>query len=1325
MSEVKNVFKDFTNLYELSKTLRFELRPVLETRELLEKGEGRNLIKIDKEIDLLYEKEMKPMFDILHEKFINESLDLVKFDSLKLKRLEELFIEVDKLRKRIKEARINNNDINKEEKRLKEIVGDFSQGKNKNGEIAILQEELRDVIIIAFNLIADKWKKELNGRLVDLSGKKGKKKIKIKEKGSAILQEENVLTILAYFNPGKVDIIKKFVGFFTYFSGFNQNRANYYTIESKATSVANRVINKNFILFLDNKKDFFRFKERVSRLLEFDTYFELENYEKYLSQIGIEEYNEQISKIKQIVNLEYNQQLKDNKFQLKGLVTLEKQIGCRTKKQREDGGQTELKFLEKVGLGFQVVKNNKGEYLIWECLDYINTELSGKLKSIKDAYQKFFTNWSDYDLGKIWFRKEAINTISSRWFGGNNWFIIGKALALAGVGKFDKRDNTYKIPEFISLSEIKMAFENLENGVTFDFKKNKKKKESDSIYVVKYSAENLFREEYKQFIKASLFETMLAVWKCEVDNKFGQIKDFQDKYEQTRREKFNRNIKDDNGRSIHTEAVKNLIEEGYLRLFQLTRYHNLEKKGERDPRPFDSNFYTALEEFWKDNVIFVYHKALQSTLTKKPYSEDKIKLNFENGSLLGGFSDGQERNKSGVILKNGNKFYLGILIDRGFFRTDKLNNPIYAKAKNNEWERLILTNLKFQTLAGKGFLSKHKISYGNMGKEDPMKAVESLQEFIKEKYLEKYPLDEVANRKYETKKAFDADIKAALKNCFTMSFRAIDWETVKRGLFENRLYLFEIFNKDTLAKTEGKKNVHTLYLESLFSDKNLVKPILALNGGAEIFYRASQKEKLEKKLDNSGKEVLDHKRYGVDKYFLHASITINYGQPKNIKFKEKINEKIVENFGQVNIIGIDRGEKHLLYYSVVNPDGKLLEQGSFNRIETKSEVDEKKVKTECDEHGELKSVKLVATGQKVKYTDYQVLLDFYEKKRNLARRDWQTIGKIKDLKDGYLSQTVHKIYQLILKYNAIVVMEDLNVEFKAKRAAKVEKSVYKNFEIALAKKLNHLILKDKKVDENGGALKGYQLTPAIPANDIGKFDKAKQWGIMFYVRANYTSITDPLTGWRKHRYISNSENINNIQKFFAPGDGVQINYDSKQQCFEFTYKDEVEKCWELFAFDSLERFYWDNSERVVKKYNLFTEFENLFSGLNKSKNINIQIDGVKEFNWKCLVFLWNLLNQIRNTDRVAKGDENDFLQSPIWSNKYNCFYDSRKVSNEMPNNGDANGAFNIARKGLIVLDRIKKCTDVSKFGNDNNGHNPENGYFISDEEWDKFAQNNH
>ena len=63
-----------------------------------------------------------------------------------------------------------------------------------------------------------------------------------------------------------------------------------------------------------------------------------------------------------------------------------------------------------------------------------------------------------------------------------------------------------------------------------------------------------------------------------------------------------------------------------------------------------------------------------------------------------------------------------------------------------------------------------------------------------------------------------------------------------------------------------------------------------------------------------------------------------------------------------------------------------------------------------------------------------------EKYRNEARKSWKEIGKIKEIKEGYLSQVIHEISKLVLKYNAIIVMEDLNYGFKRGRF-KVERQV--------------------------------------------------------------------------------------------------------------------------------------------------------------------------------------------------------------------------------------------------------------------------------------------
>ena len=54
--------------------------------------------------------------------------------------------------------------------------------------------------------------------------------------------------------------------------------------------------------------------------------------------------------------------------------------------------------------------------------------------------------------------------------------------------------------------------------------------------------------------------------------------------------------------------------------------------------------------------------------------------------------------------------------------------------------------------------------------------------------------------------------------------------------------------------------------------------------------------------------------------------------------------------------------------------------------------------------------------------------------------------------------------ELVLQYNAVIVFEDLNAGFKRGRQ-KIEQSVYQKLELALAKKLNFIVKKEKAVGE--------------------------------------------------------------------------------------------------------------------------------------------------------------------------------------------------------------------------------------------------------------------
>lgn len=75
---MKSLFQDFTNQYALSKTLRFELKPIGNTQQMLVENDVVAEDRIRKE---KYEK-VKRYFDRLHREFVQEALRDIQLDDL-------------------------------------------------------------------------------------------------------------------------------------------------------------------------------------------------------------------------------------------------------------------------------------------------------------------------------------------------------------------------------------------------------------------------------------------------------------------------------------------------------------------------------------------------------------------------------------------------------------------------------------------------------------------------------------------------------------------------------------------------------------------------------------------------------------------------------------------------------------------------------------------------------------------------------------------------------------------------------------------------------------------------------------------------------------------------------------------------------------------------------------------------------------------------------------------------------------------------------------------------------------------------------------------
>lgn len=438
-------------------------------------------------------------------------------------------------------------------------------------------------------------------------------------------------------------------------------------------------------------------------------------------------------------------------------------------------------------------------------------------------------------------------------------------------------------------------------------------------------------------------------------------------------------------------------------------------------------------------------------------------------------------------------------------------------------------------------------------------------------------------------------------------------------------------------------------------------------------------------------DIIKDKRFTVDKFQFHVPITMNFQAHGGSFINEDVRLALKEN-KEPYVIGVDRGERNLLYICVIDSNGNIVEQISLNEIIN---------------HYNGNTYK----------TDYHALLEEKEKERDYARKNWKTIANIKELKEGYLSQVVHLLTSLMVKYNAIIVLEDLNMGFMRGRQ-KVEKQVYQKFEKMLIDKLNYLVDKKKaEVEKDGGALKAYQLS-----NKFESFQKlGKQSGMLFYTQAWNTSKIDPVTGF-VNLFDTRYKNIESAKAFW--GSFESIKYNETEEYFEFafdyskfTHKAEGSRTnWTVCSFGNRIRTFrnadkngqWDSKEILITEefIKLFNKFEIDY----KTGNLINGITGINDSLFhRELLALFRLTLQIRNS---VTGTDIDYLLSPVADDK-GAFFDSRTADEKMPKDADANGAYNIARKGLWIIKQIKKTADEDM-------RNVK--LAISNKEWLKYAQ---
>jgi CRISPR-associated protein Cpf1 len=614
-----------------------------------------------------------------------------------------------------------------------------------------------------------------------------------------------------------------------------------------------------------------------------ESLFSRTHFNECLSQAQIEKYNAEIGDANFIINL-YNQaHRKVEKFKrLPAFKILYKQIGCGekdplffklTNEKKSDAEQARLEDKD---------SSNK-YYSAEEVLNLAATagkryfqrnaeEKEGDLVDTLPEFIAYVLGRKDYN-GFYW-SKIAINTISNKYF--TDWKTLSQKLKAAKIFKGANKDGEedVRVPDAVELQPL---FEVLDQTADWQkdglFKNNQEEKRRKIIDSSVSAHEALLKMIFEDArVHADKFLVGIDEVESVTSDYFSAAEASKEK---------------ENKKKVWKESIKAWMDHA-LAVEHILKYFRV-REGKIKGRAIDDILSKALDILFegenKEVDWFKWYDGLRNLLTQKPQDEakeNKLRLNFENGSLLGGWSDGQEKTKAAVLLRNDGYYYLGILRRKGIFDTEKEGNPVYENNTNGAG-RLILANLKFQTLAGKGFLGKNGISYGEMGESDPKKAIECLKEIIKERYIENYPLlKQVLSHSYPDKKTFDKDVQEILKESYVCEFTGINWEKILQVTDAGEMYLFKISCKDFSDKASGKRDLQTIYWDSLFENNTPHQ----LNGGGEIFYRKQALKNKRIKLGYEKKKwVIEEKRFTREDgiFSFHCPVKLNYKSPSQSK----------------------------------------------------------------------------------------------------------------------------------------------------------------------------------------------------------------------------------------------------------------------------------------------------------------------------------------------------------------------------------------------------------------------------------------------------------
>ena len=408
-----NDLKQFIGLYPVSKTLRFELRPIGKTQEWIEKNK---ILENDEQRSEDYPK-VKALIDDYHKVCIRESLKDVHFDwnSLRL------------------------------------ALDEYQQTKSDESK-AVLEKEQSNL------------RKQIAAAIKDFRHYKE-------------LTAPTPQKLIDDVFPGiyEDEALKSFNRFALYFKGFQENRNNIYSVDAISTGVPYRLVHDNFPKFLANIEIYENIKNTCPEVIEqvatemqpflegvmIDDIFSLDFYNSLLTQDGIDFFNQVLGGVSEEGKQKYRG---INEFTNLYRQLHPEQVGNK-------------KALTMIPLFKQILSDREtlsyipqqieSEQQLIEMLSQFyahitNFDYNGKTINILKELSSLISKVEQYNPNTIFLSAKSLKDISQKLFG--RWSAINDLLYEQAVARFGdptitknkKKIDAYLAKDAFALSEINL-----------------------------------------------------------------------------------------------------------------------------------------------------------------------------------------------------------------------------------------------------------------------------------------------------------------------------------------------------------------------------------------------------------------------------------------------------------------------------------------------------------------------------------------------------------------------------------------------------------------------------------------------------------------------------------------------------------------------------------------------------------------------------------------------------------------------------------------------------------------------------------------------------